>query len=181
MGEGSGVIVLETLEHALARGATIRGELVGYAATADAHHITAPSGEGARRAMTLAIADAGLKPADVRYVNAHGTSTPVGDVQEIEAMKQALGAAIEQVAISSSKSMHGHLLGAAGAVEAIVTLRAIETGIVPPTINLHRPSPGCDVNLVANEAQRRDVRVAMSNSFGFGGTNASLVLARYEG
>ncbi|MCC7386700.1 MAG: beta-ketoacyl-ACP synthase II [Deltaproteobacteria bacterium] len=181
MGEGSGILILETLEHAHRRGARIRAELVGYGATSDAHHITAPDGDGARRCMLSALRDAGLPPEAISYVNAHGTSTPVGDVEEIKAIKAVFGAHAGALAVSSTKSMHGHLLGAAGAVEAIITARTIEEGIIPPTINLQRPSEGCDLNLVANEAQRRAVDAALSNSFGFGGTNASLVFARYTG
>lgn len=181
MGEGAGIVVLETLEHALARGARIHAELAGYGATADAYHITHPDGQGAIRAMRLALADAGLEPERIEYINAHGTSTPVGDVQEIEAIKEVFGAHAERLAVSSSKSMHGHMLGAAGAVEAVVTAKALQTGIIPPTINLDRPSPGCDLDLVPHVAQRRELQSALTNSFGFGGTNASLLLRRYDG
>ena len=181
MGEGAGIVVLERLDRAVARGARILGELVGYGSTADAHHITAPDGRGARRCMREALEDADLGPADVDYINAHGTSTPVGDTQEIEAIKDVFGSAADRVAVSSTKSMHGHMLGAAGAVEAIVCVKAIEAGVVPPTINLHRPSEGCDLDLTPLEARPRPVRIALSNSFGFGGTNACLALKAYEG
>jgi 3-oxoacyl-[acyl-carrier-protein] synthase II len=179
MGEGSGIVVLETLEHALQRKARIRAELVGYGSTADAYHITAPDGHGARRCMKMALADAGLEPDAIGYINAHGTSTPVGDVQEIEAIKAVFGDHAKKLMVSSSKSMHGHMLGAAGAVEAIVTMLALETGTVPPTINLENPSEGCDLNLVPNRAQKANLQCALSNSFGFGGTNASLVLKKW--
>lgn len=180
MGEGSGILVLETLEHALARGARIYGEIAGYGATADAHHITQPDGLGAIRCMKMSVADAGLKPEDVGYINAHGTSTPVGDLQEIQAIKEVFGAHAYQLAVSSTKSAHGHMLGAAGAVEAILTLKAMETGIIPPTLNLEKPSEGCDLNLVPRVRQERSFRAALSNSFGFGGTNASLVMKKFE-
>ncbi|MCK6549411.1 beta-ketoacyl-ACP synthase II [Myxococcota bacterium] len=179
MGEGAGILVIETLEHALKRNARIHAELVGYGATADAFHITAPDGAGAVRCMKMALQDAGLAPESIGYINAHGTSTPVGDTQEIESIKKVFGDWAYKLAVSSTKSMHGHMLGAAGAVEAIVTSKAIETGIIPPTINLDHPSPGCDLNLVPNVAQERRVDAALSNSFGFGGTNASIVLRRF--
>lgn len=179
MGEGAGVVILESLEHALRRGATIRGELIGYGTTADAHHITAPSGEGAMRCMRHTLRDAGVEPTAVDYINAHGTSTPVGDEKEIEAIKAVFGDHAKTLAVSSTKSMHGHLLGAAGAVEGIISMLALERGIIPPTINLDRPSPGADLNLVPHEAQRRSMNIALSNSFGFGGTNASLLFRRW--
>jgi 3-oxoacyl-[acyl-carrier-protein] synthase II len=181
MGEGAGILVLESLQHALDRGARIYAELAGYGATADAHHITQPSGAGASRAMQLALRDARLAPEDVGYINAHGTSTPIGDLQELEAVSGVFGEHARRLMISSTKSMHGHMLGAAGAVEAIVTVKALETGLVPPTINLDRPSPGCDFDLVPHEVRRRQVEVGMSNSFGFGGTNATLLLRRFSG
>jgi 3-oxoacyl-[acyl-carrier-protein] synthase II len=180
MGEGSGILIMETLEHALGRNARIRGELVGYGSTADAHHITQPDGQGAVRCMRMALQDARVAPSAVGYINAHGTSTPVGDVQEISAIKEVFGAHAKNLRVSSSKSMHGHMLGAAGAVEGIITTLALETGIVPPTINLHRPSPGCDLNLVPHTAQKAEIEYALSNSFGFGGTNASLVFAKWR-
>ena len=180
MGEGAGILVMESLEHALARGAKIRAEVLGYGSTADAYHITQPQGEGAVRSMNMAIADAGIAPEDITYINAHGTSTPVGDVQEIEAIKKVFGAHASELRVSSSKSMHGHMLGAAGAVETIVTAKVLETGIIPPTINHDNPSPGCDLNLVPNTAQKADVSFALTNSFGFGGTNASLILRKWD-
>ncbi len=179
MGEGAGILVLERLEHALKRGATIHAELAGYGSTSDAYHITAPDGQGARRCMREALADGNVSPSEVDYVNAHGTSTPVGDREEVDAIKDVFGEAASSLAVSSTKSMHGHMLGAAGAVEAIVCVKAMEEGVVPPTINLHKPSEGCDLDLVPHEARRLPVRVALSNSFGFGGTNACLVLKRY--
>ena len=181
MGEGAGIVVLETLEHALARKARIRAEIVGYGSTADAYHITAPDGKGAIRCMKMALGDAGLEPNAIGYINAHGTSTPVGDVQEIEAIKAVFGEHAKKVAVSSTKSMHGHMLGAAGAVESIITALVLETGTIPPTINLDKPSEGCDLNLVPNRSQKTDARHALSNSFGFGGTNASIVLKKWEG
>jgi 3-oxoacyl-[acyl-carrier-protein] synthase II len=180
IGEGAGILVIESLEHALARGARIHGEVMGYGSTSDAYHITAPDGQGARRCMRMALADAGLDPTAVDYINAHGTSTPVGDPQEIESIKEVFGAHAYTLAVSSTKSMHGHMLGAAGAAEAIITTMALKTGVLPPTINLDNPDEGCDLNLVPKVAQERPIQVALSNSFGFGGTNASLVLRRYE-
>ena len=180
MGEGAGIVVMETLEHALARKARIRAELLGYGSTADAYHITAPDGQGARRCMKMALADAGIEPNAIGYINAHGTSTPVGDVQEIEAIKAVFGEHAKKLYVSSTKSMHGHMLGAAGAVEAIITALTLETGTIPPTINLDKPSEGCDLNLVPNRAQQAELQYALSNSFGFGGTNASLVLKKWS-
>ena len=182
MGEGSGVLILEELEHALARGAKIYAEIVGYGSTGDAHHITAPApaGEGGARAMRMAIEDAGLSPNDMDYVNAHGTSTEYNDKYETMAIKEVLGDHAYNVSISSTKSMTGHLLGAAGGVEAIFTVKAIETGIIPPTINLQTPDPECDLDYVPNKAKTKEVRVAMSNSLGFGGHNATIVFKRYE-
>ena len=179
-GEGSGIVVLEELEHARARGARVYCELVGYSATADAFHITQPSGAGAERAMQLCLRDAGLAPGDVGYVNAHGTSTPLGDIYETRAIKSVFGEAARKVAISSTKSMTGHLLGAAGGVEAGLTALAIHHGILPPTINLETPDPECDLDYVPNVARRVQVRAALSNSFGFGGTNAVLAFKRFE-
>lgn len=182
MGEGAGIIVLEELEHALARGARIYAEIVGYGATGDAHHITAPApgGEGGVRAMRMAIEDAGLQPSDIDYINAHGTSTEYNDKFETLAIKEVLGAHASDVAISSTKSMTGHLLGAAGGVEAIFTIKAIENAVIPPTINLDTPDPECDLDYVPNEARHKEVKAAMSNSLGFGGHNATIVFKKYE-
>ena len=183
LSDGAGVVALEELEHAIKRGATIYGELVGFGMSDDAHHITAPpeDGEGAARSMINALRDAGLQPEDVDYINAHGTSTQVGDVAEIAAAKRVFGSHASQLAMSSTKSMTGHLLGAAGAIEAIFSLLAIRDGVLPPTINLDNPDEGCDLDLVPNTCRKSDVRVALSNSFGFGGTNGTLVVRRYEG
>ncbi len=179
MGEGAGIVIIEELEHARNRGAEIFGEVRGYGLSGDAHHITAPTpdGEGARRAMEMAIEDAGIPPDQIDYVNAHGTSTPAGDEIELGAMKQALGNAVNSLSISSTKSAIGHLLGAAGAVEAVFSILAIRDGIVPPTLNLDEPDEDIDLDLTPHKAVRRVVRVALSNSFGFGGTNATLVLS----
>ncbi len=178
--EGSGVVVLEERERALARGARIYAELTGYGLSGDAYHITAPApnGDGGFRAMRGALARAGLKTQDIDYVNAHGTSTPLGDEIELGAVKRLFGEHAYRLSMSSTKSAIGHLLGAAGAVEAIYTILALKTGIVPPTRNLDRPSEGCDLDLVPHEARRREVRAAMSNAFGFGGTNSSLIFVQ---
>ena len=180
MGEGAGVVVLEELEHAKARGAKIYAEVVGYGLSGDAYHITAPSedGSGAYRAMEMAMKRAGLSPSDIDYVNAHGTSTPLGDEIEVQAVKRLFGAAADQISMSSTKSAIGHLLGAAGSVEAIFSILAMRDGIVPPTLNLDNPSDGCDIDLVPHTAKKRQVRAALSNSFGFGGTNASLIFTQ---
>ena len=181
MSEGAGVLVLEEYEHAVARGARIYAEVAGYGLSGDAHHITAPApgGEGGKRAMIAALNDAGLKPSDVDYINAHGTSTGLGDVGELTAVKELFAGT--NACMSSTKSTTGHLLGAAGAVEAIFCTLAIRDGVVPPTINLNDPIDEVgDFNLVPNVAQKRDVNVAVSNSFGFGGTNASLVIKRVK-
>ncbi len=182
MGEGGGVLVLETLEHARARGARIRCELLGYGATADAVHLAAPAedGEGARRCIHLALTDAGVRPEEVGHLNAHATSTPAGDPVEARAIRAVFGAHADRVAVSATKSMTGHLLGAAGAVEAILCVRALETGWLPPTINLEKPDPACELDHVANKPRRAEPRIAVSSSFGFGGTNAALVLGRWE-
>jgi len=184
-GEGAGTLVLESLTRAKARGAKILGEVVGFGATSDAYHITkpAPDGAGGARAMKQALADAKLPPGDIDYVNAHGTSTPAGDIEEARAVTRLFGAHAldKKLWVSSTKSMMGHLLGAAGAVEAGLCLKAIETGVVPPTINLENQDPECPLELVANEARERRVKRALSNSFGFGGTNASLILSEFEG
>jgi 3-oxoacyl-[acyl-carrier-protein] synthase II len=177
MGEGSGVVVLEELEHAKKRGAKIYAEVVGYGMSGDAYHITAPTedGDGAFRAMSAALKRAKLNPEDIDYVNAHGTSTPLGDEIELGAVKRLFGDAAYKISMSSTKSAVGHLLGAAGSVEAIYSMLAIRDQVVPPTLNLENPSEGCDIDLVPKEAKQRKVRAALSNSFGFGGTNASLV------
>jgi 3-oxoacyl-[acyl-carrier-protein] synthase II len=177
MGEGAGVVVLEELEHARKRGAKIYGELVGYGLSGDAYHITAPAedGNGAYRAMRAALKRAKLNPEDIDYINAHGTSTPLGDEIELGAVKRVFGDAAHKLSMSSTKSAIGHLLGAAGSVEAIFSILAIRDGVVPPTLNLDNPSPGCDLDLVPKQAKERRVRASLSNSFGFGGTNASLV------
>jgi len=182
MGEGSGLVVMETLEHALARGAKIYGEMLGYGATADAFHIShpAPDGTGAQRAMKMALSSAGLVPADIDYINAHGTSTPLNDKYETIAISQLFGEAAQSVSISSTKSMTGHLLGASGGVEFIASLLAIRDGIIPPTINYEDPDPDCNLNYTPNVAVKRQVKYAMSNSFGFGGHNASLIVGKYE-
>ena len=177
MSEGGGAVVLEEYEHARARGAQIYAEFAGFGMSGDAYHITAPpeDGEGARLAMVNAIRDAGVAPAEIQYINAHATSTELGDRAETVAIKRAFGAAAKQVAVSSTKSMTGHLLGAAGVVEAIFSILAIRDGILPPTINLENPDPACDLDYVPGSARRAPVQIALSNSFGFGGTNGSLV------
>ena len=182
MGEGAGVVVLEELEHAKARGAKIYAELAGYGATGDAYHITSPAedGSGAAKAMEYAIADAGMKPEDIDYINAHGTSTSLNDKFETAAVKAAFGDHAYKLAMSSTKSMTGHLLGAAGAIEAIITARALQDGFIPATINYRTPDPECDLDIVPNEGRKAELRYAMSNSLGFGGHNASLVLKKYE-
>ncbi len=180
--EGSGILVLERLEHALHRGAPILAEITGYAASADAFHKVAPdaTGRGAARAMQWALEDAGIAPSEVDYINAHGTSTPLNDLVETIAIKQVFGKAAYSLPVSSTKSMIGHLLGAAGSVEAVATVKTILEGIIHPTVNYETPDPECDLDYVPNVARRAPVRIAMSNSFGFGGQNACLVLQAYE-
>ncbi|KIQ29428.1 beta-ketoacyl-ACP synthase II [Xanthomonas campestris] len=180
LGDGAGVLVLEEYEHAKARGARIYAELVGFGASSDAFHMTAPSedGEGAARSMAAAMRDAKLNPEQIGYLNAHGTSTPLGDLAETMAMKRALGDQAYKTMVSSTKSMTGHLLGAAGGVEAIFSVMALHTGIIPPTINLEEPSEGCDLDYVPNVAREVQVDAVMSNGFGFGGTNGTLVFKR---
>lgn len=182
MGEGAGAVVLESLSHAKARGATILAEVVGYGATSDAYHITAPDPEGAggAKAMELAIADAGMTPDQIDYINAHGTSTPINEKIETMAIKKAMGDAAYKVHISSTKSMTGHLLGAAGAVEAIACVLAMQHSLVPPTINYKEPDPDCDLDITPNHAVEAPIRAALSNSLGFGGHNAALVFRRME-
>ena len=182
LSDGAGVVVLEELEHAKARGARIYAELIGYGMSGDAYHITTPSagGEGAARCMRNALRDAGLNTTEVDYINAHGTSTPAGDLGETHAMKAALGDHAYKVAISSTKSMIGHMLGAAGGIEAVLTALSIKNQIAPPTINLNHQDPECDLDFVPNTARDMKIEVAMSNSFGFGGTNGSLIFKRYD-
>ncbi|MEH7461122.1 beta-ketoacyl-ACP synthase II [Bacillus thuringiensis] len=182
MGEGAGILVLEELEHALARGAHIYAEIVGYGATGDAFHITlpAPGGEGGVRAMRQALEEAGLKPEDIDYINAHGTSTEANERYETMAIKEVFGEHAYKVAVSSTKSMTGHLLGAAGAVEAIISVKTITDGVVPPTINYETPDPECDLDCVPNQARQQKVRAVLSNSLGFGGHNAALVFKEYK-
>lgn len=182
LSNGAGCLILEELEHAKARGANIYAEMIGFGMSGDAHHITSPpeDGEGARKCMTAAINDARLDPSDIDYLNAHGTSTPVGDKGETAAIKRTFGDSAATLAVSSTKSCTGHLLGAAGAVEAIFSVLAIRDGILPPTINLENPDEACDLDYVPNTAREAAVRAAISNSFGFGGTNASLVFRAFD-
>ncbi len=180
--EGAGIVVLESLEHALNRGARIHAEIVGYGMSGDAHHMTAPpdDGMGAQLAMRSALADGGLAPSDVDYINAHGTSTPYNDKIETYAIRQVFGPHADELAVSSTKSMTGHMLGGAGGVEAIFTALTLREGKIPPTINYTDPDPDCDLDYVPNEMREASVRIALSNSFGFGGTNATLAIARYD-
>ncbi|MGA7297980.1 MAG: beta-ketoacyl-ACP synthase II [Rhodanobacteraceae bacterium] len=182
LSDGAGVLMLEEYEAAKARGARIYCELTGFGMSGDAYHITAPSadGDGGARCMRNAIADAGISVSDVGYINAHGTSTPAGDLAEVNGIKQDFGAHVDQLMVSSTKSMTGHLLGAAGGVEAIFTAMALYKGVIPPTINLDNPGEGCDLDFVPNTAREHQVDIALSNSFGFGGTNGTLVLKRFE-
>lgn len=180
MGEGAGILILESLEHAQKRGAKIYGEIIGYGLSGDAHHMTEPDPNGPERCMKMAIRDAGIAPEEVDYINAHGTSTPVGDRSETIAIKRAFGDHAYKLAISSTKSMTGHLLGAAGGVEGVICGLTLQHGVIPPTINLEHPDPECDLDYVPNEARRADVRVTMSNSFGFGGHNATIIMKKYE-
>jgi len=182
MSEGSVMLVLEDLEHAKARGARVLAEISGYGASADMYHFTAPQpeGKGAIRAMRKAIEKSGVDLADIGYVNAHGTSTKLGDVAETRAIKAVFGDHAYKLAVSSTKSVHGHLLGAAGAIEAAACILALDRGLLPPTINLDDPDPECDLDYVPNKARKADVKVALSNSFGFGGHNASLVIKAPE-
>ena len=182
MGEGAGIIVLEELEHAKARNAKIYAEIVGYGATSDAYHITspAPDGEGAARAMKRALEENNIKPEDITYINAHGTSTHLNDAGETSAIKLAFGEASKKVMVSSTKGNTGHLLGAAGAVEAIICTKALEEQIVPPTINYKEKDEECDLDIVPNEVRNEKINIAMSNSLGFGGHNASIILKKYE-
>ena len=180
--EGSGILVLEELSLAKKRGVKIYAEVIGYGATCDAYHMTAPppEGDGAANCMKLALEDAKISPAEVDYINAHGTSTPLNDVAETKAIKKVFGEHAYKLMVSSTKSMTGHLLGGAGGLEAVITVKALETGIVPPTINLEEPDPECDLDYVPNQARRANIKVAMSNAFGFGGTNACLIFRKWE-
>jgi 3-oxoacyl-[acyl-carrier-protein] synthase II len=182
LGDGGGAVLLEELEHARRRGARIYAELVGFGMSGDAYHITAPpeDGDGARLAMVNALRDAGLNPDQVQYINAHATSTPLGDKAETVALKRAFGDAVKRIAVSSTKSMTGHLLGAAGVVEAIFSILAIRDAVAPPTINYRTPDPECDLDYVPNTARRMKIDVALSNSFGFGGTNGSVIFRRFS-
>lgn len=182
MGEGAGLILLEELEHAQKRGAKIYAEIVGYGATSDAYHITspAPNGEGGARAMQNAMKDAGIKPEEVTYINAHGTATPLNDKYETMAIKTAFGNASKRIMVSSTKGHTGHLLGAAGGIEAVACIKAIEKGIVPPTIGYKVPDEECDLDIVPNQARKAEVKYAMSNSLGFGGHNSSIIFKKYE-
>ena len=182
IGEGSGILILEEREHALKRGAKIYAEVIGYAANGDAHHMTAPApeGEGAARCMRLALKDAGIAPSEVDYINAHGTSTEYNDANETTAIKAVFGEQAAKLAVSSTKSMTGHLLGAAGAVEGVYSALALHHGMLPPTINYENPDPVCDLDYVPNQARKADIKVALSNSFGFGGTNGCVIFRRAE-
>jgi 3-oxoacyl-[acyl-carrier-protein] synthase II len=180
MAEGAGIVILEEYEGAKRRGAKIYGEVIGYGLTSDAYHLTAPSpgGEGAARCMKMALSTSGARPEEVDYINAHGTSTPFNDLFETMAIKTVLGDHARKVMVSSTKSMIGHTLGAAGGIEAVFSLLAIDRGEIPPTINYEEPDPECDLDYVPNEARREPIRTAMSNSFGFGGTNATLLFRK---
>jgi 3-oxoacyl-[acyl-carrier-protein] synthase II len=182
MGEGAGILILEELEHALGRGAKIYAEIVGYGATGDAYHLTAPApdGEGAQRAMKRALKDAGLEPKDIQYINAHGTSTPANDFNETRAIKAVFGDESKKVNVSSTKSATGHMLGAAGAVEAVISAMVVGSGVIPPTINYQHPDPELDLNYTPNTCVERDVNAVLSNSFGFGGHNTTLAIKRFK-
>ncbi|WP_156130447.1 beta-ketoacyl-ACP synthase II [Paenibacillus durus] len=180
MGEGAGILVLESLEHALQRGARIYAEVIGYGLSGDAHHMTEPDPDGAARCMKMAIRDAGIKPEEIDYINAHGTSTPVGDKSETTAIKMALGDHAYKVPVSSTKSMTGHLLGAAGGVEAIICGLSLQNNMIAPTINLDNQDPECDLDYVPNKPREAELNIAMSNSFGFGGHNATVILKKYN-
>jgi 3-oxoacyl-[acyl-carrier-protein] synthase II len=178
LGEGAGVMVIEEYEHAVARGAKIYAEIAGFGMSADAGHMTAPNMDGPRRAMLSAIANAGLQPSDVDYVNAHGTSTPLGDINETNAIKAALGDHAKNVVVSSTKGATGHLLGGAGGLESVFTVLAMHHQTIPPTINIQNQDPECDLDYCANTARKKEIKVALKNNFGFGGTNGALVFKR---
>ncbi len=180
MGEGAGVLILESMEHAEARGAHIYAEVIGYGMSGDAHHMTEPDPDGAARCMKMALRDAKLEPESIDYINAHGTSTPVGDKSETTAIKNTFGEHAYKVAVSSTKSMTGHLLGAAGGVEAVILALTLQNGVIAPTINLDNQDPECDLDYVPNVPRQADVRTALSNSFGFGGHNATIIMKKYE-
>ena len=180
MGEGAGVVVIEELEHALARGAHIYAEIVGYGLTSDAGHITTPNTDGPRRCMEMALARAGIKPEDIDYLNAHGTSTSVGDINETKAIKEAFGEAAKKLVVNSTKSMTGHLLGGAGGIESVFTILAVKNQVSPPTINIVEQDAECDLDYCANAARPMKIRYAMKNSFGFGGTNGTLIFKHWE-
>lgn len=180
MGEGAGVLILEELEHALARGAKIYAEVVGYGLSGDAFHITTPSTDGPRRCMEMAIRHAGIAPSDIAYLNAHGTSTAVGDVNEVKAIKEVFGEHAKKLVVNSTKSMTGHLLGGAGGVESVFTVMAVKNQISPPTINVQNQDPECDIDCCANEAREMTIEYAMKNSFGFGGTNSTVIYKRWH-
>jgi len=183
LAEGSGILILEELDHALERGATIHAEIIGYGLTGDAFHIAAPApeGEGMARCMQMAVDDAGIRPEEVDYINAHGTSTDLNDKFETQAIKTVFGEHSYKLAVSSTKSMTGHLLGGAGGVESAIAVLTIKNGIIPPTINYENPDPDCDLDYVPNVCREADVRTVLTNSFGFGGTNAALLFRRYSG
>ncbi len=182
IGEGSGILIIESLEHAQARGARIRGEIAGYGLTGDAYHMTAPpeDGEGAARCMSMALDDAGISYRDIDYINAHGTSTPLNDSCETQAIKTVFREKAGEIPVSSTKSMTGHLLGGAGGIEAVFCIKALEDGMIPPTINYENPDPECDLDYVPNQARKQDLTTVMSNSFGFGGTNAVLIFRKFS-
>lgn len=182
LAEGSGILILEELDHALERGATIYAEVIGYGLTGDAFHIAAPApeGEGMARCMQMAVDDAGIRPEEVDYINAHGTSTDLNDKFETQAIKTVFGEHSYKLAVSSTKSMTGHLLGGAGGVESAIAVLTVKNGIIPPTINYENPDPDCDLDCVPNVSRKAEVRTALTNSFGFGGTNAALLFCRYE-
>ncbi len=182
IGEGSGIVMLESLEHAEKRGARIRGEICGFGVSGDAYHMTAPpaDGEGGARCMSEALKDAGMKPEDIDYINAHGTSTPLNDSCETQAIKQVFGEHAYKIPVSSTKSMTGHLLGGAGGIEAVFSIKALEEGVIPPTMNYENPDPECDLDYVPNEARSMEIGTVMSNSFGFGGTNGVLIFRKFQ-